>query len=93
MMTLSQLMQASTALTQSELIQLNKHIVAMVKRQNALKMMEASSNRYVGENVYFTDKYGKKIGGIVTKVNPKTIMIKTDVYGNWRVAATLVKAA
>lgn len=93
MMTLSQLMQASTALTQSELIQLNKHIVAMVKRQNTLKMMDAASNRYVGEKVAFNDKYGKKIVGTVTKVNPKTIMIKTDVYGNWRVAATLVKAA
>jgi hypothetical protein len=93
MMTLTQLMQASTALSESEMIQLNKHLVATIKRQHAMKMMGAASKRYVGEKVsFFSTKDCKTIVGTVTKVNPKTIMIKTNVYGTWRVAATLVKA-
>jgi hypothetical protein len=46
----------------------------------------------VGQNVFFNDKRGAKIEGVVTKVMIKNIQVTTD-SGMWRVAPTLLKAA
>lgn len=40
----------------------------------------------VGEKVFFKNKQGDVISGVVTKVNPKTIGVETDNNGRWRVS-------
>ena len=46
-----------------------------------------------GQKVKFTSKkYGNVIVGVITKINPKTIVVKTDTLV-WRVSPQLLQAA
>lgn len=47
----------------------------------------------VGDRVKFTNKAGRDISGLITKINQKTVMIKTANEGNWKVSTSLVKKA
>lgn len=90
-------------LTKSEMTKLNtlfakadssemKEISLMFKSQFKAKTQMAKNSFTVGQNVFFNDKRGAKIEGVVTKVMIKNIQVSTDA-GLWRVAPTLLKAA
>lgn len=90
-------------LTKSEMTKLNtlfakadssemKVISQMFNMQFKAKTQMAKNNFNVGQNVFFNDKRGAKIEGVVTKVMIKNIQVTTD-SGMWRVAPTLLKAA
>lgn len=90
-------------LTKSEMTKLNalfakadssqmKEISQMFNTQFKAKTQMAKNSFTVGQNVFFNDKRGQKIEGVVTKVMIKNIQVSTDA-GLWRVAPTLLKAA
>jgi hypothetical protein len=90
-------------LTKSEMTKLNtlfakadssemKMISQMFNMQFKAKTQMAKNAFNVGQNVFFNDKRGAKIEGVVTKVMIKNIQVTTD-SGMWRVAPTLLKAA
>jgi hypothetical protein len=90
-------------LTKSEMTKLNtlfakadssemKEISQMFNMQFKAKTQMAKNAFNVGQNVFFNDKRGAKIEGVVTKVMIKNIQVTTD-SGMWRVAPTLLKAA
>jgi len=89
-------------LTKSEMTKLNalfakadssqmKEISQMFNTQFKAKTQMAKNSFTVGQNVFFNDKRGQKIEGVVTKVMIKNIQVSTDA-GLWRVAPTLLKA-
>ena len=89
-------------LTKSEMTKLNalfakadssqmKEIAQMFNTQFKAKTQMAKNSFTVGQNVFFNDKRGQKIEGVVTKVMIKNIQVSTDA-GLWRVAPTLLKA-
>jgi len=45
----------------------------------------------LGDTVYFTDRTGREIDGIVTKVNPKTIHVNVGM-NRFRVDASLLRS-
>ena len=47
----------------------------------------------IGDRVTFSNKAGREISGIITKINQKTVAIKTANEGNWKVSTSLVKKA
>ena len=90
-------------LTKSEMTKLNtlfakadsseiKEFSQMFNMQFKAKTQMAKNSFNVGQNVFFNDKRGAKIEGVVTKVMIKNIQVTTD-SGMWRVAPTLLKAA
>ena len=44
----------------------------------------------VGDNVTFTARRGRKVSGVVTKINRKTIGVDAGVHGNWRVSPNVL---
>jgi len=89
-------------LTKSEMTKMNalfakadssqmKEISQMFNTQFKAKTQMAKNSFTVGQNVFFNDKRGQKIEGVVTKVMIKNIQVSTDA-GLWRVAPTLLKA-
>lgn len=90
-------------LTKSEMTKLNalfakaessqmKEISQMFNMQFKAKTQMAKNSFSVGQNVFFNDKRGQKIEGVVTKVMIKNIQVSTDA-GMWRVAPTLLQAS
>lgn len=90
-------------LTKSEMSKLNalfakadssqmKEISQMFNMQFKAKTQMAKNSFTVGQNVFFNDKRGQKIEGVVTKVMIKNIQVSTDA-GLWRVAPTLLQAS
>jgi len=90
-------------LTKSEMTKLNalfakadssqmKEISQMFNMQFKAKTQMAKNSFTVGQNVFFNDKRGQKIEGVVTKVMIKNIQVSTDA-GMWRVAPTLLQAS
>ena len=43
-----------------------------------------------GDTVTFTTKHGQKITGVVTKINQKTVSVKTPT-SEWKVSGSLLK--
>ena len=52
----------------------------------------ATGNFSTGDSVFFVNKRGQKISGVVQKVMQKNIKVSTD-DGIWRVPATMLQAS
>ena len=91
MLTKSEMTKLNTLLAKAESSQM-KEISSMFNAQFKAKTQMAKNSFTVGQNVFFNDKCGAKIEGVVTKVMIKNIQVSTDA-GMWRVAPTLLKAA
>jgi ribosomal protein L35AE/L33A len=48
---------------------------------------------YVGESVRFNTRSGELVTGKVTKINQKTIAVRTDTGMQWKVSPSLLKKA
>jgi hypothetical protein len=52
----------------------------------------ATGNFSTGDSVFFVNRSGEKISGVVEKVMQKNIKVSTP-QGIWRVPATMLKAS
>jgi len=91
MLTTSELNKLNSLLAKADSSQM-KQISQMFNSQFKAKQQMAKNSFTVGQNVYFNDRSGTKIEGVVSKVMIKNIQVTTD-QGNWRVAPTLLHAS
>ena len=91
MLTKSELTKLNTLFAKADSSQM-KDIAQMFNTQNKAKAQMAKNSFSVGQNVFFNDKSGSKIEGVVTKVMVKNIQVSTP-QGMWRVDPTLLNAA
>lgn len=91
MLTKSEMTKLNTLFAKADSSQM-KEISQMFNMQFKAKTQMAKNSFSVGQNVFFNDKRGAKIEGVVTKVMIKNVQVSTD-GGMWRVAPTLLKAA
>lgn len=74
---------------QMDMDQLNQVVEAIkLKRTHLAKQTARSIVR--GDVVSFTGKRGELVTGVVTKVNPKTVIVKAKSGIQWRVTASLL---
>jgi hypothetical protein len=50
----------------------------------------ATTKFNIGDRVKFVRKNGRVVEGVVEKINPTTVSVKTDNDGNWRVSALML---
>lgn len=91
MLTKSEMTKLNTLFAKADSSQM-KEISQMFNMQFKAKTQMAKNSFSVGQNVFFNDKRGQKIEGVVTKVMIKNVQVSTDA-GLWRVAPTLLQAA
>ncbi len=78
-------------LSDQELIQLNRHIVEIIRTRRQRRTDQQLSKFYIGEHVEFKDEFGELIKGVVVRVNQKTITIQThQPCSQWRVSPHIV---
>jgi hypothetical protein len=66
-------------------------VIDMVNRTRSFQISQVANSFHVGDKVYFKNRQGRKVRGVVAKVNPKNIKVKTE-QGVWNVTATLLKS-
>lgn len=91
MLTKSEMTKLNTLFAKADSSQM-KEISQMFNMQFKAKTQMAKNSFSVGQNVFFNDKRGQKIEGVVTKVMIKNVQVSTDA-GLWRVAPTLLQAS
>lgn len=67
-------------------------IIQMIKVKQRNDATMATGNFSVGDSVFFVNRSGQKISGVVEKVMQKNIKVSTS-DGKWRVPATMLKAS
>lgn len=80
-----------------ELYDLNKRVVAQIRAAQKDDAKEKSLKFKVGQEVWFTDRNGKRVNGVLTRFLPKNLAIrvedpKTGHVVNWKVSPHLVKS-
>lgn len=70
---------------EAELRELNRHIVEKLKLINKARSLTKMSAFTLGSRVYFMHE-GRKILGIITRFNQRTVSIITDDGMRWTVA-------
>jgi hypothetical protein len=91
------------SLTKSDLTKINtlfskmdggdfKTVANLFKQHQTNVATMATGNFSVGDSVFFVNRSGQKISGVVEKVMQKNIKVSTS-DGNWRVPATMLKAS
>ena len=78
-------------LTEDELIELNQMIISELEGRHLRRQKKALRAFEVGERVYFNSPEGNRHEGTILRVNQKTLTIRTDRHGKWRVAPGFVK--
>jgi len=91
MLTNSEMNKLNSLLAKADSSQM-KAISSMFNAQFKAKQQVAKNSFAKGQSVFFTDKLGQRIEGVVTKVMIKNIQVSTD-KGIWRVAPTLLQSA
>lgn len=91
MLTKSEMNKLNSLLAKADSSQMSG-IGQMFNAQFKAKQQVAKGSFAKGQSVFFTDKLGQRIDGVVTKVMIKNIQVSTD-KGIWRVAPTLLKSA
>ncbi|EGU40369.1 hypothetical protein VII00023_22458 [Vibrio ichthyoenteri ATCC 700023] len=78
-------------LSKDELLLLNKKIIERIKEIDRNETSRSMQDFRLGDKVSFTPPNEKRITGIVTKKNTKTISILTDSGNQWNVHPTLIE--
>ena len=90
-------------LTKNEIAQINtlfskmeggdfKTVASLFKQHQTNVATMATGNFSTGDSVYFINRSGEKISGVVEKVMQKNIKVSTS-QGIWRVPATMLNAS
>lgn len=78
-----------TELSYDELVDLNGRIVDRLNQLDAIDSLQAMANLNIGARVSFQSKRGREIG-CVTKLNTKTVGVRTEDGRAWKVAPQLL---
>jgi len=65
-------------------------VVEAIKLQRTFLARTMTRAMVVGDTVSFTGRGGKTVSGTVTKINPKTVVVREQGYGQWRVPASML---
>ena len=65
-------------------------VVEAIKLQRTFNARTATRALSVGDTVEFEAR-GRTITGTVTKINRKTVVVREQGYGQWKVTASLLK--
>jgi hypothetical protein len=81
------------AMTESELLDLNRMVVDMIKFKRNVKSAAAVRSLTAGDKVeFFCNRLNSKLSGIVIKVKPKNVLVNCGDSGRWNVSGNnLVK--
>ena len=73
---------------------LNHYIVHMIREADRKEGAEKLAEFYVGQRVYFmgSRKHPGTKTGIIDRINPKSVGIKVDGAGHWRVHHSFIHA-
>ncbi len=81
-----------TKMTEEELIQLNRAVVSQINHIRNRKNSIVKEQINIGSKVIINSKkQGRKIKGIVKKINRKTIDVQTTDLSMYRVSPTLLE--
>ena len=69
-----------------------KTVAALFKQHQTNVATMATGNFSTGDSVFFINRSGEKISGVVEKVMQKNIKVSTS-QGIWRVPATMLNAS
>ena len=69
-----------------------KTVASLFKQHQTNVATLATGNFSTGDSVYFINRSGEKISGVVEKVMQKNIKVSTS-QGIWRVPATMLNAS
>jgi hypothetical protein len=81
------------ALTEEELIALNHKIVERLRTLQQLKTQKKMFDFTIGQQVSFVSPAGKKITGVLTRYNKKTVTVITQEGQRWNVSPGFLRAA
>jgi hypothetical protein len=73
---------------------LNRYVVQMIRDADRKEGAEKLAEFYVGQRVYFlgSRKHPGSKTGTIDRINPKSVGIKVDNAGHWRVHHSFIKA-
>lgn len=83
--------------TLEELYDLNKKVVAQIRAAQKDDAKEKSLKFKIGQDVWFVDRSGKRVEGVLMRFLPKNLAIRvedphTGMITNWKVSPHLVKS-
>ncbi len=67
-----------------------EQIITAVKLQQTFLAKQSARTFTVGDAVQFKGRQGRTVVGVVTKVNPKTIVVDSPSQGRWKVTASML---
>jgi phosphomannomutase len=79
------------SMTLEELHSLNSRIVEEIRYKNSLRQMTAKRNLEVGMEVKINHDKVRHLTGIVTKINPKKVVVKFNNGMTYNVAPSLIE--
>jgi len=79
-------------LSEAELLDLNRRIVARLRQVREEEAHEAMQAFHVGDRVSFQSG-NRRVTGVLTRYNRKTVTVVNDGGLHWRVAPTLLQKA
>jgi hypothetical protein len=79
-------------LTEEELVQLNRVIVARLRLMQQIKAHGQMMNLRLGQRVRFTAAAGQLVRGTISRHNRKSVTVITDDGHQWRVSPSLLQA-
>lgn len=77
-------------MTYDQLADLNKRVVARMRRLGTQRQVAAMDSFNVGDQVHFVGKDGRTEYGTVVKHNHRTVSVRSDRGVQWRVSPTLL---
>ena len=78
-------------LTEEELVQLNRIIVARIRLMQQIKAHGQMMNLRLGQRVRFTTAAGQLVRGTISRHNRKSVTVITDDGHQWRVSPSLLQ--
>jgi hypothetical protein len=69
-----------------------EQIIAAVKLQQTFLAKQSARTFTVGDAVQFTGRGNRTVVGVVSKVNPKTIVVDSPSAGRWKVTASMLRS-
>lgn len=80
-----------TKLSDAELIDLNRRIVAYLRDKRQRETYLALARFAPGDRVWFRARDGRRIEAVVVRVNKKTVSVHADDHHDWSVSPALLQ--
>ncbi len=89
---LPKVLSALELLTEEELVELNRIIVARLHLMQQIRAHGDMMTFRLGQRVHFTGPSGEVVRGVLTRHNRKSVTVVADTGHQWRVAPSLLHA-